>query len=67
VRRSGAKGALVLGLLSLPFGILSPFAIWAASRSLRRGASTAGWIALAAGLTGAVFAVGGVVFWLLVS
>ncbi|HET7465531.1 MAG TPA: hypothetical protein VFL29_02580 [Candidatus Dormibacteraeota bacterium] len=63
----GATRALVLGLLSLPFGILSPFAIWSASRSLRRSPSTSAWIGLAGGLLGAVFAVGGIVFWLLLS
>ena len=59
--------ALVLGLLSLPFRILSPFAIWWASRSLRRGPSTSAWVGLVGGLTGAAFAVGGIVFWLFLS
>ncbi len=58
---------LVLGLLSLPFGILSPFAIWSASRSLRRAPSTSAWLGLAAGITGGVFGLGGIVFWLLLS
>src|SRR2546430_12544869 len=36
VRDRSATRALVLGLLALPFGILSPFAIFAGARSLRR-------------------------------
>jgi hypothetical protein len=31
-----ATRALVLGLLSLPFGIFAPFAIWTAIRSMGR-------------------------------
>jgi len=53
--------------LSLPFGLLAPFAIWSASRSLRRAPSASAWIGLTAGITGAVFAVGGIVFWLFLS
>jgi len=67
VRDRGATRALVLGALSLPFGLLAPFAIWSASRSLRRAPSASAWIGLAAGITGAVFAVGGIVFWLFLS
>lgn len=67
MRDRGATRALVLGLLSLPFGIISPFAIWSASRSLRRSPSTSAWIGLAGGVLGAVFGVGGVVFWLILS
>jgi hypothetical protein len=75
VRDRSATRALVLGLLSLPFGILSPFAIWSGSRSLRRihtsqGAlrgSASALIGLLAGLTGAILLVGGVVFWVFTS
>jgi len=75
VRDRGATRALVLGLLSLPFGLLSPFAILSASRSLRRiassdGSLTGGWSAalgLAAGLLSLLLLVGGVAFWLALS
>jgi len=75
VRDRSATRALVLGLLSLPFGILSPFAIWSGSRSLGRIRSSQGtlrgsasaMIGLLAGLTGALFLVAGVVFWLFMS
>jgi hypothetical protein len=75
VRDRSATRALVLGLLSLPVGILSPFAIWSGSRSLGRirashgslGGSTSALIGLLAGLTGAIFLVGGVVFWAITS
>jgi hypothetical protein len=36
MRDRSATRSLVLGLLSLPFGIFAPFAIWSAARSLRR-------------------------------
>jgi len=36
LRRSGANLALVLGLLSLIFGLLGPIAVWIAIRALRR-------------------------------
>ena len=36
MRDRAATRALVLGLLALPFGIVSPFAIWSGARSLRR-------------------------------
>jgi len=75
VRDRSATWALVLGLLSLPFGILSPFAIWSGSRSLSRirgsqgtlHGSASAMIGLLAGLTGAMFLIGGVVFWLFMS
>ena len=63
----GATRALVLGLLSLPFGIFSPFAIWSAVRSLRRAPSACALIGLAGGLLGALAMVGGIVFWILTS
>jgi hypothetical protein len=63
----------VLGLLALPFGVLSPFAIFSGLRSLRRiresggtGAFAAG-LGLAGGVTGAVLLVGGIVLWLATS
>lgn len=65
----------MLGLLSLPFGIVSPFAIVSGGRSLRRirtsegalhGAASA-LIGLLAGLTGAFFLVAGILFWLVMS
>jgi len=36
MKRSGANRALLLGILSLLFGVLGPFAIWSALRSLQR-------------------------------
>jgi hypothetical protein len=70
-----ATRALVLGILSLPFGVFAPFAIWTAVRSLRRinesqgaarGAAraTAGLVAGVAGL--ASFLVG-TAYWFLSS
>jgi len=75
VRDRSATPALVLGLLSLPFGILSPFAIWSGSRSLARIRASEGtlhgtasaMVGLLAGLTGAIFLIAGVVFWLFMS
>ena len=67
--------AMVLGLLALPFGVLSPFAILTGIRSLRRihgsgGTATGKFyatIGLLGGVIGAVFLVGGVIFWLATS
>ena len=67
MRDRAATRALVLGLLSLPFGVFSPFAVWSAARSLQRSPSASAWIGLVAGLMGGAFAVGGIVFWLLLS
>jgi hypothetical protein len=75
VRDRSATRALVLGLLSLPFGILSPFAIWSGAGSLRRIQTSRGAIrgsgsalaGLLAGLAGAVFLVAGVMYWLFAS
>jgi len=74
VRDRSATRGLVLGLLSLPFGILSPFAIWSGTRSLARIRASQGTlrgsasaiIGLLAGLTGAAFLVAGVLYWLFV-
>jgi hypothetical protein len=72
VRDRAATRALVLGLLSLPFGILSPFAIFSGSRSLGRirashgelrGAGSA-LLGLLGGLAGLVFLLAGVLYWL---
>lgn len=49
---SRATRALVFGLLSLPFGIFAPFAIWAGLSSLRRIRKSNGALA---GETSAVF------------
>jgi hypothetical protein len=70
-----ATRAFVLGILSLPFGIFAPFAIWTAIRSLRRinesegatrGATraTAGLVAGVAGLASLLI---GTAYWLLAS
>ena len=75
MRDRGATLALVLGALSLPFGLLAPFAIWSGSRSLRRIRSSGGqvtgeWsaaVGVGAGIIGAAFGIGGVVLWLFLS
>lgn len=67
VRDRAANRALVLGLLSLPFGIFSPFAIVSATRSLRRAPSFSALVGLIGGMLGAGFLVAGVVFWALAS
>jgi hypothetical protein len=72
---SRATRALVLGLLSLPFGIFSPFAIWAGVSSLRRirksnGAlrgKTAAAFGLVAGILGMTTLVAGTAYWILAS
>jgi hypothetical protein len=67
VRDRAATRALVLGLLSLPFGLLSPFAIWSATGSLRRSPSARALIGLLGGLAGLGFLIAGGVYWLLTS
>lgn len=67
MRDRAATRALILGLLSLPFGILSPFAIWSASGSLRRAPSFSALLGLAGGVVGLVFLAGGVAYWVLAS
>ncbi|HEY8802584.1 MAG TPA: hypothetical protein VIN00_05865 [Candidatus Dormibacteraeota bacterium] len=70
-----ATRALVLGLLSLPFGVFAPFAIWTAIRSLGRirasdgalrGATraTTGLVAAVLGLASLVV---GTTYWFLAS
>ena len=75
MRDRSATRALILGLLSLPFGIFSPFAIWTGARSLSRirtaegelrgFASTA--LGLIAGFIGLATLVAGTIYWLLAS
>ena len=75
MRDRGATRALALGLLSLPFGLLSPFAIVAGTRSLRRIASSGGslhgrWpatLGLVAGVASLLLLLAGVALWLYVS
>jgi hypothetical protein len=63
----------VLGLLALPFGILSPFAIWAGVSSLRwirksDGAltgETSATLGLAAGILGLAALIVGTAYWFL--
>jgi len=73
MRDRGATRALVLGLLAMWFGVFAPFAIFTATRSLRRirasngelrgaASATAG---LVAGVLGMVVIVAGVAFWIL--
>jgi hypothetical protein len=70
-----ATRALVLGLLSLPFGILAPFAIWSGARSLRRIRASDGELkgatratsGLVGGVVGFSTLVAGIVYWLLAS
>jgi hypothetical protein len=74
-RDRGATRALVLGLLSLPFGVFAPFAIWAGTRSLGRirrssgqltGGATA-LLGLIAGIAGAALLIFGISYWWLAS
>jgi hypothetical protein len=74
-KSSRATRALVLGLLSLPFGLLAPFAIWAALSSLRRirksdGAltgKTSAAFGLVAGILGITALIAGTLYWVLAS
>ena len=63
----------MLGLLSLPFGIFAPFAIWAGVGSLRRirasagelsGATSAG-VGIVGGILGLTVVVLGTAYWFL--
>jgi len=68
----GAIRALVLGLISMWFGLLAPFAIWSAARSLRRIRASGGRLGgtafaaagLAGGLIGLVVMAVGLTYWL---
>ena len=71
MRDRAATRAFVLGLLSLPFGIFAPFAVWSGTRSLRRilasdgrltGATAAG-AGLAAGVLSLLAFVVGITYW----
>jgi hypothetical protein len=75
IRDRGATRALVLGLFSLWFGIVAPFAIFSSVRSLRRihssdgalrgaGSATAG---LVAGLVAVIVIAAGVAYWIFAS
>lgn len=72
MRDRAATRALVLGILALPFGLLSPFAIWSGARSLLRIRRSKGELrgALAAttglltGLLGLATALIGIAYWL---
>jgi hypothetical protein len=74
-RERSATRALVLGLLSVLFGILAPFAIWAGLGALYRirtgpgnlsGESSA-WVGLVAGFISLTFSVIGIAYWFLAS
>ena len=75
MRDRSATRALVLGLLGLPLGILSPFAIWTGVRSLARIRASDGelWgafsatIGVAAGVAGLAALITGVTYWFLAS
>ena len=70
-----ATPALVLGLLSLPFGVFAPFAIWTALRSLGRIRASDGVLrgatrataGLVAGVLGLASFVVGTAYWFLAS
>ena len=72
-KSSRATRALVLGLLSLPFGILAPFAIWAGVSSLRRIRESSGALVgetsaafgLVAGILGLTTLLVGIAYWFL--
>ena len=72
---SRATRALVFGLLSLPFGVFAPFAIWAGLSSLRRihksnGAltgETSAVFGLWAGILGMSTLIVGILYWFLAS
>ena len=74
MRDRSATRALVLGLLSLPFGIVAPFAIWSGARSLlriRSDASLRGKTSAAAGLVAGILGLAalvvGIAYWFLAS
>ena len=75
MRDRAATRALVLGLLAMWFGVLAPFAIFSASRSLMRIRSSGGELrgatsataGLVAGLIGLATIVIGVAYWWIAS
>jgi hypothetical protein len=72
---SHATRALVFGLLSLPFGVFAPFAIWAGLSSRRRirksngalSGETRATLGLAAGVLGMAALIVGTAYWFLAS
>ncbi len=75
MRDRAATRAFVLGLLSLPFGIFAPFAIWSGARSLGRirasNGELRGSLAAVAGLVAGVLGLSafivGTTYWVLAS
>jgi hypothetical protein len=75
MRDRAATRALVLGLLAMWLGILAPFAVFSASRSLRRIRSSGGELGgaasatagLVAGIIGLAAVVIGVAYWWIAS
>ena len=75
MRDRSATRALVLGLLSLPFGVFAPFAIWSGARSLLRIHSSEGALkgasaalaGLVAGVLGLATLLAGTAYWFLTS
>jgi hypothetical protein len=72
-KTSHATRALVLGLLSLPFGVFAPFAIWAALSSIGRIRKSSGALTgktsavfgLVAGILGMTALIVGTAYWFL--
>ena len=72
---SRATRALVFGLLSLPFGVFAPFAIWAGLSSIRRirksngalSGETSAVFGLVAGILGLTALILGITYWFLAS
>ena len=75
MRDRAATRALVLGLLALPLAVFAPFAIFSATRSLRRirasggelGGATNASAGLAAGVIALATALIGIGYWILAS
>jgi hypothetical protein len=75
MRDRSATRAFVLGLLSLPFGICAPFAIWSGARSLRRirasngavGGGLSAAAGLIAGILGLAALIVGTTYWFVAS
>jgi hypothetical protein len=75
MRDRSATRSLVLGLLSLPFGIFAPFAIWSGARSLRRirasngtlGGGLSAAAGLIAGILGLAAFIAGSTYWFVAS
>jgi hypothetical protein len=75
MRDRSATRAFALGLLSLPFGIFAPFAIWSGARSLRRIRASNGTLrgglaakaGIIAGILGLAAFIAGTTYWFLAS